>query len=122
MNPKPLQIAFEKFLMDRDEAALLATVREHGGRPPPEKLREPFVHRICDIPLKGEAYRVARAYHRDDDTVEIFIFPTKTPGFDVPGVPYALKGDGLRKWIEDELPRRRMNVDWSQYGVEPPTA
>jgi hypothetical protein len=116
MPADQLQAAFERFLVDRDEFALLAAVHRHGGRAPSQGLDSPVAHRICDVHLVGSGYRVVRVFDPDDHSTKVFIYPTDSPAYDVLGVPFALQGAALQRWVEDELKSpTRGPVRWSTY-------
>jgi hypothetical protein len=116
MAADPLHAAFERFLRDRDEAALLRAVREHGGRAPSKDLDCPVAHRICDIQLAGSGFRVVRVADLDDRTTKLYIYPTDSPSFTQPGVPLRLQGEALWRWVDDELRcPTEGRVDWSHY-------
>jgi hypothetical protein len=116
MSTDPLQEAFERFLIDRDESALLAAVHRHGGRAPSRELDSPVAHRICDVQLGGSGYRVVRVFDPDDRSTKVFIYPTDSPAYTALGVPLALQGGALQRWIEDELKSpTRGPVRWSSY-------
>jgi hypothetical protein len=116
MNADPLHAAFERFLKDRDEAALLAAVHRSGGRAPSADEDTPVAHRIRDVLLGGSAYRVVRVADPDDRTTKLYIYPTDAPSFAQPGVPFALQGEALWQWVEDELHSpTEGRVDWRRY-------
>src|SRR5688572_30793675 len=103
MTADALHVAFARFLSDRDAAALLAAVREHGGRAPSKDVDYPLSHRICDVRLGGSGFRVVRVADQDDHTTKLYIYPTGSPSFTEPGVPFRLQGEALWQWLEDEL-------------------
>ena len=118
MAADPLHVAFERFLSDGDQAALLAAVREFGGRAPSKDLDSPVAHRICDVQLDGLGFRVVRVADPDDRTTKLYIYPTDSPSFTQPGVPFRLQGEALWRWVEDELRSPAdvdEQVDWSRY-------
>jgi hypothetical protein len=118
MSPDPLHAAFDRFLSDRDEAALLAAIAEHGGRAPSIDLDCPVAHRICDVCLGGSGYRVVRVADPDDHTTKLYIYAmdSKALSFAKPGVPFRLQGEALWQWVEDELRSPTEDrVDWSRY-------
>ncbi len=106
-----LDEAFARFTDDRDEAALLASIEQHGGEAPPKELDTPIAHRICDVCLGGVGYRVVRVYDRGDDSTKLFIYPTKVPSYDRPGIPFERRGAALREWVEEELARQASEND-----------
>lgn len=111
-----LQTAFEKFIVSGDETAMIAAVRRQGGRAPDPELDCPIAHRICDIELLGSPYRVVRVFDPDDESTQLFIYPTSCPSFDQPGDPIGLQGEALRRWVTDELENPTTGpVDWTQY-------
>src|SRR3954470_15565183 len=100
MAADPLHAAFERFLSDRDEAALLAAVRQFGGRAPSKDLDYPITHRIRDVRLGGSDFRVVRVADSDDRTTKLYIYPTDVPATQ-PGVPFQLQSEPLWRWVED---------------------
>ena len=67
----PLHAAYERFVSDGDEAALLAAVRQHGGHAPSKELDTPVAHRICDVRLGGSGFRVVRVADPSDRTTKL---------------------------------------------------
>ncbi len=107
--------AFERFTVDHDEAAFMAAIRQHGGHSPSSSLDYPMTHRIRDVSLGGDAYRVVRVYDVDDRTSRLYVYPSETPG-EQPGVPYELSEDALHQWVVDELnDPTDGDTDWSKY-------
>ena len=102
-----LKAAWEKFLIDSDEACLLKVVEECNQIQPKNdnvtsesEDEELFhTHKICDIELCGKAFRVTR---NADESESLFIKPCDYPAFNSPGVPYSLKGSALRRYIKDK--------------------
>jgi hypothetical protein len=116
MPTDPLHAAFERFLRDRDEAALLAVVHEHGGRAPSKEVHYPVAHRICDVRLGGSVFRVVRVADLDDHTTRLHIYLTDSPSLTQPGVPFRLRGEALWRWLEDESKSPHdAPADWSRY-------
>ncbi|WP_457426284.1 hypothetical protein [Roseateles sp. P5_E7] len=115
LTADPLQTAFERFLTDGDDAGLLAAVSEFGGRAPSEDLDCPIAHRICDVRLGQADFRVVRVADLGDRTTRLYIYPTVSASTQ-PGVPFALQGAALWRWIEDELQSPTdERVDLSRY-------
>ena len=120
MDISPLQSAYESYLCTHDDAALLSAIQTHGGNPPPEEVDAPLVHRINDIQLDGTWFRIVRVVSLPTGTTELLIYPTDC-GSDNPGVPYCLTGEGLLRWVHDELNSEADDwdtwpaTDWSKY-------
>jgi hypothetical protein len=109
--------AFERFTIDHDEAAFMAAIQQHGGHSPSSDLDCPIAHRIRDVSLGGDAYRVVRVYDVDNRTSRLYVYPSETPG-EQPGVPYELSGDALHQWVVDELnDPSDGDTDWSSTQV-----
>ena len=92
--------AFERFLRDGDVRSLLSAegpTRDHS----PGRARWPELHRICDVVLNGQAWRVSRVIDTVTGQMTLFIEPTDTPSPE-PGVPYWLQGEGLLEWVRAE--------------------
>jgi hypothetical protein len=121
MAADPLHNAFERFLDDRDEAALLAAVRRYGGRAPSKDVDHPVAHRICDVQLDGSGFQVARVFDPDDKATKLYIYPTDSPSVTQPGVPFRLQGAALQQWVEDESRSPTKGpVQWSRYEASLP--
>lgn len=111
-----LQEAFDLYLANGDAEALYDAVQRHGGRAPDRSLDCPISHRIGDIELHGRAFRVVRLADPDDRTTRLFIYPTENPSDSHPGVPIALRGEALWRWIRDEMEcPTEGETDWSRY-------
>lgn len=107
--------AYSRFLADLDADALLSVIASHGGVAPDSELDCPIAHRIHDISLNGNDYRIVRVYDVDTRDSKLFVFPTDVPGTH-PGVPYELAGDGLHQWVLDELVEPTDEAtNWEQY-------
>ena len=92
--------AFERFLRDNDARALVAaagSVRDHSAG----RAQWPEVHRICDVVLDGQGWRVCRVVDDVTGDASLFVEPTETPSSE-PGVPYSLQGDALLEWVRAE--------------------
>src|SRR5262245_5611044 len=94
--------AWEQFLVDGNGSALLARVRALPTRPTPRDVDYPEFHRLRDIDLEGQAYRVSRLIDLDDGQERLFIHATAVACLDVPGVPYWLRGPALARWVQEE--------------------
>ncbi len=106
--------AYERYLTDEDEASLKAAILQYGGIAPSPDLDCPIAHRIRDMIVCGDWYRVVRVYNTDDRTCRILIYPTDTPGQQA-GVPYELSGEMLHRWVMDELQEPTDGAtDWKQ--------
>ena len=107
--------AYSRFLADSDADALLAVIASHGGAGPDSELDYPIAHRIRDISLHGNDYRIVRVYDVDSRDSKLFVYPTNVPGTQS-GVPYDLTGDGLHRWVLDELTEPTDEAtDWERY-------
>jgi hypothetical protein len=108
--------AWEQFLAHGDGPALLARLLTLPNRPAPQEVTYPEHHRLCDIELAGQAYRVSRLVDLDHGQERLFIELTDVPSFDSPGVPYWLQGAALARWIRDETAYpTKDEVDWESY-------
>ena len=94
--------AWERFLADGDGPALLAALGAIAERGPPRDVDYPEYHRLCDVELSGQPYRVCRLVDVDDGRERLFIQPTDTPDLERPGVPYSLRGAELVRWVRSE--------------------
>ena len=113
--PHNLKDAYERFLRDNDEAALLAATEALPRHSLSNDVEYPEVHRICDIRLLGKTFRVCRLVDVDDGEVRVFIEPTSFAS-DEPGVPYWLQGERLLGWIRDETESPSKGpVNWDAY-------
>lgn len=54
-----LKSAWEEYLKTSDDDALLFAIRKHAT-PMPESVEYPHAHRICDVQIGANAYRVIR--------------------------------------------------------------
>ena len=116
MAADPLQAAFERYLADCNESALLLAIQRYGGRAPSCDFDWPSAHRIGDISLGGSSYRVIRVFDPDDRSTRLYIYSTNSPHNAEPGVPFRLQGEALQRWIEDELQLpTKAPVPWSRY-------
>jgi uncharacterized protein (TIGR02996 family) len=81
----------------------------------------PHCHRICDLRLRGAPFRVLRCQACGERLRAVRI--TEGVFGQHPGVPLWLRGEGLRRWIADELDgltterdeRADGASDWEQY-------
>jgi hypothetical protein len=107
---------WEQFLADGDSSALLIALRRLPTRKPLQGRDYPECHRICDVQLGGQAYRISRLVDLDDHAERLFIEPTDFPDFTNGGVPFKLRGASLRRWVieESESPAKGP-VDWGEY-------
>lgn len=111
-----LKIAWEEYLKTSDRDALLFAIEEHAI-PLPAKAEYPHLHRICDVQIGANAYRVMRLA---DELETLFICLCDTPNLDLGGVPYWLHGEKLQLWIrletgveEDDRFQPETDVDWN---------
>ncbi|MCC9655270.1 hypothetical protein [Rhodopirellula halodulae] len=110
--------AYEQFLMDGDEVLLKSAIEQYGGTESPSELDCPFAHRIQDLVVCGDWFRVVRVYDPDDRSCRVYIYPFDTSFGGQPGVPYELSGDSLHQWVMDELEEPTDgDTDWSKYGI-----
>lgn len=115
MQELPSQV-WEHFLADGDASALLTSLSLVPSYDRPLDVDYPLIHRICDVELAGQGYRVTRVVNLSDCTETLFINPTNVPDYREPGVPYRLSGSALRRWIEDEIDDPEKGpVNWSEY-------
>ncbi len=107
--------AYSRYLADSDADAFLSVITSHGGVAPDSELDYPVAHRIHDISLNGNDYRIVRVHDVDTRDSKLFVYPTEVPGAQ-PGVPYELVGDGLHQWVLDELAEPTDEAtDWERY-------
>ena len=92
--------SFERFLRDGD-ARLLVAAAGPAGEDPASAAVWPEVHRICDLVLDGQGWRVCRVVDAVAGDTSLFLVPTDTPSSE-PGVPYSLQGDALVQWARAE--------------------
>ena len=110
-----LKDAYQRFLRDNDEAALLAAIGALPRHLLSKDVEYPEVHRICDIRLLGKTFRVCRLVDVEDGEVRVFIEPTSFAS-DEPGVPYWLQGERLLEWIREETEcTSKGPSDWDAY-------
>ncbi len=120
MRADRLAKAFERFLLDHDEAAFLVAIQQYGGHSPASDLDFPIVHRIRDVILCGDAFRILRVYDPDDRMARLYVDRTQTPS-DEPGVPYELNGQALHRWVVEESDEPTDGeTDWGKYLDENP--
>lgn len=91
-----LKTAWEKYLEDGDSATLLLAINAYG-RALPDDCEYPYAHRIRDIAIGTDFYRVVRIA---DEFETIYIIPCSTPSVDEEGVPYWLQGAQLQRWVK----------------------
>jgi hypothetical protein len=96
--------AFERFLRDHDARSLLAAAvpaRDCSvGR-----ASWPELHRVCDVVLDGQGWRVSRLVDSVTGGASLLLDPTDTPSPE-PGVPYSLQGEALLEWVRAETASR----------------
>lgn len=110
-----LASAYSRYLADSDADAFLSAIASHGGVAPDSKLDCPVAHRIRDVSLNGNDYRVVRVYDVATRSTKLFVYPTDAAGTQ-DGVPYELAGDGLHQWVLDELAEPTDDpTDWARY-------
>lgn len=100
--------AWETFLDDADESALYDAITQYSVAIP-EQCDYPYAHRISDLCLAGQFYRLIRVA---DASESIYILPCETPDLINPGVPYWLKGDKLRHWVALEATAESGDEPW----------
>src|SRR5262245_57852119 len=101
MRELPFDV-WERFLADGNAPALLVAIRSLPLREPLHDVAHPSFHRIRDVELDGQAYRVCRLVDVDDGEARLFVEPTDTPDFHRCGVPYWLRGPALVRWVREE--------------------
>ncbi len=108
--------AWERFLADHDERALLAVIRSLPQRPPPRDVEYPEYHRICDVELCRQAFRITRLVDVIDGEERLFIEPITDPKLEEGGVPYQLRGEALREWVvEESRSPSKGPVNWKRF-------
>jgi uncharacterized protein (TIGR02996 family) len=95
-NPddEALRLAFTDWLEDRDRWPNGAASTTECGHDYPQR------HRLCDVRLRGEPFRVTRCM-TCNGKLQLFRVADSVWGSE-PGVPLWLEGEALRRWIEDE--------------------
>ncbi|HYE17699.1 MAG TPA: hypothetical protein VEA69_04600 [Tepidisphaeraceae bacterium] len=75
----------------------------------------PALHRVCDVVVGGEAFRVVRCAGCAERSIVERIRP-EVARPDQPGVPCDLTGERLRRWVaaEEESPTKE-DVDWDKW-------
>lgn len=107
--------AYSRFLIDSDVDEFLTAIVAHGGIAPNTESDYPIAHRIRDIPLEGNDYRIVRVYDIETRGSKLFIYPTAYLSTQL-GVPFELSGEGIHKWVLDELTEPSdEDVDWERY-------
>lgn len=106
-----IKLAWESYLRNGDDVALISAITQFA-KPLPSEYDYPYAHRICDIKLGQQAFRVVRIA---DESETIFICRCDVPDFVSEGVPYWVTGEKLRRWL-----RLETGVD-TQVGFEPGT-
>lgn len=110
-----LRQAWELYLRAGDETPLLDLIHANPEASAECSHEYPFVHRIRDIMLNGEIYRVIRCIHCNE---RLMFLPkeAKNVSLDREGVPYWLTGAALEARAEQEDPDSFGGpVDWEQY-------
>ena len=62
----------------------------------------PEVHRICDVLVDGQGWRVCRVVDSITGDLSLFLMKTDSPSTDA-GFPYDLQGDALVEWVRAEI-------------------
>ena len=93
-----LKEAWESYLLDSDEESLLVAIGKYS-LPTPKEFDFPFAHRIQDIKIGSDFYRVVRLANENES---IYIYKCDTPSLEMNGVPYWLKGERLQYWVRLE--------------------
>jgi hypothetical protein len=97
--------------MGRD---LLLFLKRHPSFLAPCAHTLPLLHRICDVRLDGEPHRLLRCFECRE---RLSFEPISESVFrEEEGVPYALTGSSLERWVRDEQSSpTEWETDWSQY-------
>ena len=107
--------AWEQFLVERNEPELLAVLVQLPIVGPPS-MEFPAMHRICDVELLGQTYRVCRFVDLIDGRERLFLEPTAFADLEEEGVPYRLRGAALCRWITDESESPSKDaINWEDY-------
>lgn len=110
-----LRQAWELYLQTGEETPLLDLIHAHPEARASCSHEYPFVHRIHDIMLNGEIYRVIRCLHCNE-RLRFLPKETKNISLTQEGVPYWLTGPALAAWAAQEDPDSSGGpVDWEQY-------
>ena len=107
-----LRPRWEIYLASGNSRTLLAFLGEHPEVGIPCPHRYPHDHRIADVVLRGQAYRVRRCV-KCDERLTFTPIDKRFARPDEPGVAYRLQGWALREWAEREADLPSQNpVDW----------
>ena len=61
----------------------------------------PYSHRICDLRIKSQCYRLIREVFNNTEKLYVLACDEQSVG-ESTGVPYPLKAEQLQRWINDE--------------------
>ena len=118
-NPddETLRLVFADWLEDRGRWLNGASSTTECGHDHPQR------HRLCDVRLRGEPFRVVRCM-LCNGKLQIVRVADSVWGSQ-PGVPLWLEGEALQRWIEDERAAeaaaeaadelRDHQTDWERY-------
>lgn len=104
-----------KFIGSGDSLGILELIRSHPeliSKVPPGAVDYPDFHRIVDIKLKNDCYRICRQISANES-----LFLTRIDeALGTPGVPLWLEGEKLKEWAqkEEEDPSDEP-TDWESY-------
>lgn len=107
-----LRRLWEGYLKDGIAEPLLQFLLANPDVIGPCEHKHPYMHRLCDVRLNGQDWRVGRCILCD----ERLDFSRTDYYSSQPGVPYWLTGEMLKRWVEEEVEEPSKDaVDWERY-------
>lgn len=101
-----------EFVNTGDGASLATLIATYPELRTTEVGEYPDFHRIFDIRVGHQVFRVCRQISQGETLVAV---PIDEPS-DMPGVPLWLVGEKLREWADDELQNPSDEpTDWNKY-------
>ena len=94
---RELRQHWDLFTQDHNAAKLLAFVRNNPTVTTDCGHEFPYLHRICDVILEGQAFRLSRCSTCEEE-LSLKPIPLEIAHSNDPGVPYWLRGQSLRDW------------------------
>ena len=110
---KRVKLLLKDFLKLGDESDLLIFLNKHPEIISNNKLEEyeyPDVHRIVDIQIGENKYRICRQISKNEDLIFIEIDDLRHEV----GVPLWLEGEKLKEWEESDSGLKE-EIDWEKY-------
>jgi hypothetical protein len=107
-----LRVALHNYLTSGDEVELRNLISAHSEIISREFGEYPDVHRLADIKIGGQGFRICRQISQDES---ITLVPIEEI-FDTPGVPLWLTGEKLLLWASNETENPSDEpTDWDPY-------